>query len=262
MKTLLSIFFCGIFSGLTAQDTIPEKIVHYKNNILIQDELSFSIKNSPNPSHFASIEYGHRFKNLPVIARFNYTNRFNLDATQLEVELYPSLSKKVYCSFNAGYSNAVLFPDYKAGGSVYFTLPKAFEIEGGFRYLHYPDPAIIYLGSLGKYYKRFWFNIGGYFTPAHGKLFTSYVFKTRYYTSDENYFFLLLGKGISPDDKKYLNNIVYNANFNTYTVESGIEMKLSKRFVWKGKIGLLYQQGNESAYSNQFITGLGLKYLF
>lgn len=262
MKTFLTILLCWLCSTIIAQDSILNKPIQYKNSIQVQDEFNFIDNNSSKAWHLASIEYGYKFKNSPFVARFNYINKFNLNATQFEVDAYPSLSKKIYCYVNIGYSNAVLFPGYKAGASVYFSLPHSFEIEGGFRYLQYSTPVFVYTGSVGKYYKRFWFNLTGYAVPANGNISTSCFLKTRYYTNESNFFMLLVGKGISPDDKNHSNNILFNSKRNSFTAEVSMEKKLNRHFILKAKSGWFSQEDIESSYSNQWMAGLGLKWIF
>jgi tetratricopeptide (TPR) repeat protein len=94
-----------------------------------------------------------------LIARVTQSSRFDDNGTLFELDAYPSLGKKAYAYLNIGGSSASFFPEFRFGASIYYNLPKAWEIEGGFRYLQFSETTNIYTASLGKYVSNWWFNL-------------------------------------------------------------------------------------------------------
>ncbi|MFY7911006.1 MAG: YaiO family outer membrane beta-barrel protein [Emticicia sp.] len=161
-------------------------------------------KQFPNPWHLFSIDYGLRTNIGLFFGRLNYANRFNKDGLQLELDAYPQISKNIQAYLSGGYATQFgVFPKYRAGASLYFTMPKGFETEVGFRYLNFGNSTWIYTASLGKYYRKFWFNFRTYLSPESSKISSSYAFLTRYYYGGvDDYFSLRLGTGLSPDNSQ------------------------------------------------------------
>ena len=67
------------------------------------------------------------------------------------MDAYPSLSKKTYMYLNVGYSDSYktgtfVFPKYRAGISIYRSLPKSFEAEIGARLLNFYNQPLIQIG--------------------------------------------------------------------------------------------------------------------
>jgi len=157
-----------------------------------------------NPWHLASMEYTRRTGLGAVTARLNYANRFNSNGMQFEMDAYPHISQTFYAYLSGGYSNDVgIFPKYRAGFSLYASLPASFEAEAGFRYLYFGDPTWIYTASVGKYYKNYWFNFRTFLTPSNSSVSQSYSLHVRYYYGGaDDYFSIGIGTGISPDDAR------------------------------------------------------------
>ena len=259
---ILTIIICSSgYLTATAQDSLLlPKIQSTPNSIGIKYDLIAFDKAANKPWHFISIEYKDHIKKTPLIARLNYANRFSKSGLQLEAEAYPALSKKIYTYINAGYSKDVLlFPKYRAGFSLYVTLPAAFEIEGGVRLLHFSTSTFIYTASVGKYYKKFWFNLGTFLTPESNNLLQSYFFKTRYYLNDKDYLMLTLGTGISPDDSK--NNIQLNTNakLKSQKLEFAFRNTFRKKNVFLFNAGFMSQEYEYKKWTNQYNIGVGLQ---
>lgn len=153
--------------------------------------------------HLVSIDYSRQTKLGSVIGRINYANRFRTNGIQAEIDAYPHISNTFYSYLNIGYSGDLpVFPTYRAGFSLYANLPKSFEAEAGFRYLHFSNDTWIYTASAGKYYKSWWFNLRTYLTPGNTGLSNSYTLSTRYYVGGaDDYLAATIGTGISPDDR-------------------------------------------------------------
>ena len=212
-RTILFIFFISFFFiSAMAQDS-SKLIINNKgtNAIGIKYDLTAFEKKINLPWNALSLEYTHHNKNLTAIARINYANKYNRSGVQFEGDLFPAISKKIYAYVNAGYSNYNgLFPKYRAGVSLYTSLPSAMEAEAGFRFLHFTSATWIYTAFISKYFKNYWFNVSTFLTPVSNSLIQSYFLKTRYFLNDKDFVMLTIGTGISPDDRN--NNIQLNSN--------------------------------------------------
>ena len=161
-------------------------------------------------AEIVTIEYSNKSK-IPYAVRINAAGRFGTTGLQIEADAYPKINKKTYAYINVGAADDILFPQYRAGLSLYRSLPGSFEMEGGFRLLHFQSNVWIYTASLSKYYKKYLFNISTFLTPENGYILRSYFFKTRYYFKEKSYLMLTIGTGISPDDKQNANQL-FTAN--------------------------------------------------
>ena len=265
-KYWLAIFwlfiFGFIFSPVKAQDVLlPAKSDTTLNSIGIKYDNTFFDKGKGKPWHLESIEYRRKIKKTKLITRVNYAQRFGMTAGQIEADAYPVLSKKVYAYLNAGYSpSKTLFPGFRSGVSLYFSLPAKFEIEGGARYLYFDKPIYIYTASVGKYYKKFWFNTSVFLSPQNSNISASYFLKSRYYMNDRDYIMLLLGTGLSPD------NTVDNTLFNTYLkskkVEIGYRRTIQKHTIIFLSTSLSNQQIKSDTYINQYNVSIGFQFEF
>lgn len=150
------------------------------------------------------VEY-HRVTNRgPVIARLNYADRASLNEFQSEIEAYPTLNNKWYAYLNIGYSSGSLFPELSMSTEIYRTLPAAFELSLGLRYMKFSrDEVVIFTGSLSKYWKSWYFNLKPYLNTQDAGLTTSFNFTARKYFNDpETYLSFLGGFGFSADETR------------------------------------------------------------
>ncbi len=160
-----------------------------------------------DPWHLMSIDYGRQTKFGSVSTRINYANRFKKDGLQFELDAYPRISRTFYAYTSAGISGDGIFPNYRAGFSLYANLPSSFEADAGFRYLRFDSDTWIYTLSAGKYFKNYWFNLRTYLTPSNSAISHSYSFNVRYYFGGAfDYLRFGAGTGLSPDESA--NNVL------------------------------------------------------
>jgi YaiO family outer membrane protein len=180
-----------------------------KNKIGVSYDRTGFDKQFENPWHFVSIDYTRQTKAGSFTGRVNFANRHKTNGLQFEVDAYPRISKVFYAYTNIGYSDDMpVFPKFRAGFSLYANLPHSFEADGGFRYLNFDSDTWIYTIGLGKYYKNFWFSGRTYLTPSNSRISRSYNLTTRYYLNGgDNYLALIIGQGISPDDRSLVNQL-------------------------------------------------------
>ncbi|HLF45282.1 MAG TPA: YaiO family outer membrane beta-barrel protein [Chitinophagaceae bacterium] len=246
--------------------SISEKIKDQasKNKFGINyDYVSFD-KQFDDPWHLVSMSYSRSTGIGSVIGRLNYANRFSNGAMQLEADAYPRISKTFYSYINVGISDTSgVFPHYRAGFSLYANLPHSFEAEAGFRYLYFNDATWIYTGSVGKYFKNYWFNLRTYITPGNSNISHSYSFTTRYYFGGaDDYFAFGFRTGISPDNKS--NNVQLSSPARIKS--NSLSAEYNKSFKGLTILNLTgswqHQEYLPATFGNQFSFGIGIQKRF
>jgi len=238
---------------------------NYKNNIVFTADVDL-FSNTFTPWYYSSLSYGRKTDLFgTLIGRINYANRFNENGWQGEVDAYPSLGKKMYAYLNAGYSPSLIFPVARGGFSLYYNLPKAFEAELGVRYLYFSNGTLIYTGSVGKYYKDFWFSLRTYVTPGGSNVSQSYYLQARYYMGNaDNYLTLRLGTGLSPDERA--NDVVFYNPADQLLSSKSIKIDFQKGISWNYFLSLRasysYDEVSRGFYRGNPSFGLSLEKRF
>lgn len=174
----------------------------YKNQLGILHLQSF-YDNGTRTALVSSVQYLRRLQKAVLLGRFNYGNRQSGNGVQLEAEAYLTHDKQNYSWLWLGWSNSVVFPQYRASYSWFHSFAKGWEGEIGFRYLkadtiHTYTPVVSVAKSAGNY----WGNLRGFFTRDAGKWYQSAVFTNRFYHNGaKDFLAVILGIGISPDDR-------------------------------------------------------------
>lgn len=236
-----------------------------KNFMDVDYQYSYFDKQFATPWHLASLRYTRQTSGGSVTGAVNYANRYQNNGLQVGVETYQHLSKKVYVYAEGSYAlTKVVFPLYKGAFSLYANLPKSFEGEAGVRYLKFAEGTMIYTLAMSKYWKNYWFNFRTYLTPFEGRLSQAYAINGRYYFKTANdYLFLSLGKGISPDDKS--NNQQLNTKAKALTsakISAGLRKGLNAYQTLSITGGYTKQEYAPSTYGNQLDIGVGFQQRF
>lgn len=195
-----------------------------------------------DPRHLVYSELKRRTKIGTVIGRASYADRFGRKGFQYELDAYPKITKGMYAYLNFGVSGSALFPKYRAGVELHKKLKRGFEASLGMRYMAFSSSNIaIYTGSIGKYYKDYWFSLRPFITPKGNGVSNSFnVFIRRYLKDADHYITLMLGTGFSPEDK---NNFTAET-FMLRSQKAGVEYNqlFEKRFTLKGGVTLERQE--------------------
>jgi len=180
----------------------------YKNRLGIVNSLDvFDVVY--DPMIYSGVEYIRETEIGKIIPRINFSNRFNTNGLQYEMDFYPKISKTFYAYTNYGYSNSRIFPNHRAGAELYANLPKALEVSAGMRYLDFvTSQAIIYTGSVGLYKGNYYFSLRPYITPrTDGPIgFSGSLLARKYFQDRENYFGINLIMGYSPEIKQLISD--------------------------------------------------------
>ena len=191
-----------------------------------------------------------------------YSNRFKTDGLQGEIEAYPSISKNIYAYVGGAYSNSSIFPSFRGGVSLYYTLPKSFDAETGFRYLNFSSSkTYIYVLAAGKYVGNYYFNLKSYLTPGVDDLSVSFTLSAKYYFSDRyNQIGAQIGTGIATDD--YMRNITGIGNLHSYKFGVNYSRDLFNNFTMSTSGVWYYEEFRSNTWGSQFSVGLSLSRRF
>lgn len=246
------------------------KFLKSKNILTVSYDFDYFDKQFTEPWHLVSVGYSRRTKDLGIVTlRANIANRYNTNGTQIEMDAYPRLGKKMYLYLNGGYSESYIFPYYRAGASVYRNFKRAFEGELGVRFLHFTQSTqttVLYVGSIGKYYRKFWFSFRPTFIAptSVNNWGQSYALITRYYLKTTfDYVTLTLGYGLSADDRSR-ETLLQNADLKSYKVNLAFQKLMKGNHILSVSAGLVnmeYFQGVKSI-GNNYYAGLIYQKLF
>ncbi|HKC66834.1 MAG TPA: YaiO family outer membrane beta-barrel protein [Bacteroidia bacterium] len=230
----------------------------YKNYISVT-YLNVSFSNPASPSwNYASVEYQRKFKNCPLVGRFNYGNAYNQNGYQFEVDAYPKLRKGTYMYLNAGYaSDTVVFPIVRAGADLYQKLVYGFEVSGGARFLHFKQENIfIYTIYLGKYYKNWWFAYRPFLVNKSNDAFFSHTAIVRnYFSGSDNYVSLNLIYGATPYTTTTFQDI---SKVNSQRIGIDAQFKIGQSFLVKPMFSYEYEEYYPGLFRDRFYSQVTL----
>lgn len=220
-----------------------------------------SFAGSISPWNTYSI-YGRTRTNLTgsLIARVTHSQRFDDRGTQFELDAFPSLGKNSYGYLNIGFSEAFFFPKFRFGSSVFWNLPKAYEIEAGYRYLQFTETTHIITSSFGKYISNWWLNLRLNFIPGTEGSSSSGNLQVRYYFSGpEDFFSLQASTGVSPDEE---NRDFQSQLLNSYRVRAGYQHLWTPRWMGFGFVGYSRDEISKTNFRNNLNISVGTEFRF
>lgn len=222
--------------------------------------------------HVSSFQLARRNSWGSVIGKINLGDLVNSDESlwsndiskQFELDAYPRISSTNYMYLNYGFSPDNLFPEHRAGAEFYQKLPNKFEASAGMRFMRFDGSSgnknvYIYTGSFGKYYRNYWFNLRGYFTPKNNDFSRSVLFTARRYLRNaKQYISAELGTGTSPDEAR--GNV---SNLDTYKYDSWKirlayqDQLIDKRLTWLLRAG--YEREEYKVNEKRSVVTFSLK---
>lgn len=203
-----------------------------------------------DPTHLTYLQYNRSTYFGSIIGRLNYRNRGTKGGLQFEIDAYPRIISGIYAYVSYGFAgtSSSLFPVHRAGLEAFFKLPSSFEGSFGARYMNFGpgSDVTIYTGSLGYYYKDYWFSIRPYVTPSNVSFSRSVSFTTRYYYNGtaEEYLSGKIGAGFSPDERNY-----DPSNGNLYLLKAQ-----SVGIGWQKPLGIYSTLNANFDYTNQELS--------
>ncbi|WP_299215088.1 YaiO family outer membrane beta-barrel protein [uncultured Dokdonia sp.] len=238
----------------------------YSNQLGVNHEVLSFLKDNPVQKSWntTSVQYQHYFGHHAVIARINYSDRFTNEGALYELEAYPVFSEKWYGFINLNASNTDFYQNYGVSMSSFHALGKGFEGEGGFRYFDF-DTNDFFSMVIGvtKYTGKFYLNGRAFLGPKKEDTFIqNYQFNIRYYLENpEDYLFVRLGVGISPDDRTRFTQIAANPDLTARYASLGIQKSI-KKYSFQTSVSYLTEDLSNNRNGNQIAFNLGINYRF
>jgi YaiO family outer membrane protein len=187
----------------SAQDVAAAKVAAAPTVTAAADFSYVSFSGTTDPWQLASVAVGRRAAAGSLYLRANYANRFNTTGVQVEADAYPRLNDRMYLYLNAGYSDATVFPKWRAGGEVFTSLPHAWEASLGIRQLRFGGaPVTMFTGAVGKYVGNYWLSLRPFLRSKDGGLSASAGLTARRYFEDGDHWVgAAASYGSSPTDR-------------------------------------------------------------
>ncbi len=213
-----------------------------------------------DPWHFTEFGLTRQTPIGSIIGRVEYAQRFGSDGVQFNVDAYPSIAPGLYAYVSAGYSQSPVHPDYRFGFSLYKSLPAAFELEAGIRYLDFgASQTDIYTLSLTKYRGSYLFTARTYLVPSSGGTSRSLnLVARRYFGTAETYISLNGGYGTAPTEIEFSDDI---AALDSWSASIDGQYALSDIWLIGGTVGF-----DSSEYPNftreRFSAKVNISYRF
>ncbi|MFA9188516.1 YaiO family outer membrane beta-barrel protein [Flavobacterium sp. FBOR7N2.3] len=199
-----------------------------------------------DPMQYHTLSYGKKTKYGSIIGKLNFNRRFNENGTQVEIDMYPKITKGLYAYVNVGFANTFLFPDLRYGAELYKSLPHSLEISAGFRTLQYSKTTNIYTGSIGWYTGNSYWSLRPYFTPNDEGVSTSAALNYRKYRQNaDNYISLLFSTGVSPEVNQFIfdTNDASIINLKTQRLNIGYFFTTAKeKNAWGAQFEIAHQE--------------------
>ncbi|MBT8280533.1 MAG: YaiO family outer membrane beta-barrel protein [Muriicola sp.] len=221
-----------------------------------------------DPMYYSGLEFNFGTKYGKIIPRINYSNRFQIDGTQYEIDLYPQFSKKVYAYLNYGYSRSEIYPEHRVGGDLYVNLPKGFETSLGARFLSFTDSDVaIFTGSAGFYKGNYYLSLRPYVTPRkNSTMGISGVLTARKYLKDaNNYIGINAGMGFMPEFRQFLANTTLVAETLLFVESQQLMAEYQFSFkdnpsLYRAHLGITRQEFIFAAGNYFWAISAGLRY--
>ncbi|NIT59808.1 MAG: YaiO family outer membrane beta-barrel protein, partial [Aliifodinibius sp.] len=130
-------------------------------------------------------------------------------------------------------------PEYRFGVSLYKSLPSAFELEAGMRYLDFgTSKTDIYTVSLTKYLGSYLFTARTYLVPSSGGTSKSLNLVTRrYFGTAESYLSLNGGYGAAPTEIESSSGAITIVALDSWSISIDGQYPLSETWFIGGNVG-------------------------
>ncbi|MEZ5046743.1 MAG: tetratricopeptide repeat protein [Chitinophagaceae bacterium] len=183
-------------------------------------------------SAISTIEYTRFGIKNTYTARFYYAARPIGTGVQNELEWFHKFDKKLYSQFNFAFANPIAFPKFRVSASLFRTLDKELEIEGGVRYVLQKDNAsfLSLIVGAAKSWEDVWLNIRFFGMTDFGRVYQAITLQSRYYLNYRNDYFTIMGSlGTPPEEKTIDYQLNSFLNYTTRMVGAGYQHKLKHR---------------------------------
>jgi len=212
--------------------------------------------------HTVSLASERRDERVALIGRASYVNRFNESMLQLDAEAYPVLGEKTYAHLLTSYATGDILHDFKLWAEIYQGLTADMEGSLGVRWSVYKDDVIGVTGTLGRYWKSWFFQGRFLIDTVSGEATGSGSLRARYTFDDpEESLTGTVGFGKSFEQEEDDASNVRLFEIETTSMFLHWRKRLSKRYIAKIGVGTEFQD-LEGDDRTQFVAGVGLEHLF
>ncbi len=211
------------------------------------------------------LEYQRNIGQTTVIGRTTFSDRRYDQGILYEIEAYPVFSDRFYAFANVGFSDAAIFPNFRSSLSLYYNFAKILEAEVGSRIqANSSSTYLTAIAGLTAYVGKFYLNSRIFLGPErNGQLIQNYQFNTRYYLKTaENYLFLRVGSGISPDETSLSTLLLENPSLEAWYGNVGINKTFGIHHIVQAGVGLLHEDITSQRSGTQFTGNIGYYYSF
>lgn len=212
------------------------------------------------PWNTISLEYQRNIGPTAVIGRSTFSDRRYDQGMLYEIEAYPVFSDRFYAFANIGFSDSRIFPNFRSSLSLYTNFAKFFEAEVGSRLQSFgSNNYFTAIAGLSAYSGKFLFNSRIFLGPERNdQLIQNYQFNTRYYLKNaENFLFLRLGSGISPDEISLSTLLLENPTLDAWYGNLGINKTIGVHHVVQIIAGLLHEDITAQRSGTQLTGSIG-----
>ena len=217
------------------------------------------------PWHMAALEYARRTPVGSVFLRGNFAYRTfsssSLQGVQIESDAYPKFFPGVYSYLNVGYSRDKVFPRWRFGAEPFVSLGKGFETSLGIRYLKFASRNVaIYTGSLGKYYRNYWFSLRPFVSSKKaGYSISGHLFIRRYFGNADSFVNLIVGLGSTPVEVSYLEEL---QRLDTRRISFLWQNLWKGSYITHFEIGFEREEYRVNRYGNRFFLRMNIQKRF
>lgn len=216
--------------------------------------------------HSAGIGFGKRMGFGPLIGRVNLAQTYINDSPiedkpsfQFELESYPKLTEANYLFVNYAYAFGKSFPTHRGGLELFQKLPLKFEASLGIRYLYWDDNFFFYTGSVGKYYRNYWFSFRPFIVPKDNTISQSYFLTARrYFRLADDFVGITVGTGTSPDE--LYSDPADNVKLGSKKASIMLSKVFMKDFLFRGSFGYEFEEYQPGLKRDRFSVNVTIRY--
>ncbi len=244
-----------------------EEVKKYKNAVALFSSTDF-FDVVFDPMFYSGVEFIHETSLGMIIPRINYSNRFDIDGIQYELDLYPRISRMFYAYLNYGFSQSEIYPSHRVGGDLYANLPKGIEVSLGARYLSFIESNVtIYTGSVGLYKGNYYLSLRPYITPRNNNTtgISGILVARKYLKDSRNFIGFSGGMGFMPEFRQFLANSKLIAETVLFVESQQLMLEFQFSFknnpsLYRANLGITRQELVFATGNYFYAVSAGLRY--
>ncbi len=214
-----------------------------------------------DPWHETGLQFAHKMGWGDLIGRVTHVKRFDDSGQQFEVDAYPKLPNRFYFYLNAGYSGSELFPEYRYGAELYKNFNGGWEASAGLFRMHFENStATLYTGSLGKYWKSWWFSLRPTLSDWESDDSLSWrVSSRRYFGDPEDYVGFSVGGG-DRLEQSFFTGVENQLNSGRFQLEA--QRRITDRWIAQASAGMNEQEFLVADPGESWFVRAGMEWWF